>query len=272
MGALTYQSVLIVLIGTVVFVLGTVNLKSCMKRGRSGKDLFGKVLHVKLIEKRDEQKRLVQHYYEVTVQYEDNRKVFNRKIRTTEEYAQGDRIRLMRDGSQILAYREMPVSTGMSVMIIFSGMMLAIFPVIYGEEGDVEGSIVLVLFLIFIGNIAFAAYRREHNRKLSEIEGEIVEVLYYTKGKKRKLTKTVESYYPLIRYRVGEKARIFLSSYNSSQKTAYKIGTSVKLYYDEERKIPVERKANRMLFAVALLMWILATTGVFSIINLLLTK
>lgn len=268
MGTLTYQSVLVVLIGAAVFILGTTSLRRCLKRKGAGESLSGKVLGAKLIEKRDEEKRLIQHYYEVTVQYRENKKVCNQRIKTTEEYVRGDTIRLMQNGNQVSTLKKSTVSVGMSVMITFAGMLLAVFPVIYQNAGELKGSIVLVLFLILTGGIAFSSYRKDHKRRLTEIEGRIEDVLYYTKGKKKRLTKPTESYYPLIRYRAGEKERIFLSGYNSSQKAAYKTGADMKLYYDEELEMPVEKKASPVLLAVAVLLWGLALTGIISLFNL----
>lgn len=268
MGTLTYQSVLIVLIGAAVFVLGTASLRQCL-RGKGVKGNFpGKVLNVKLTEKRDEEKRLIQHYYDVTVQYRDDKKVYNQTVKTTREYVKGDTIQLMKNGNQAVAFKPGAVSASMAVMIALAGMFLAVFPVVYQNGDEVKGSAALILFLILIGGVIFLAYVKDRKRKLTEIEGTIEDVLYYTKGKNKKLVKPAESYYPLIRYRAGEKERVFLGSYNSSQKTAYKTGSIMKLYYDEDLEMPVEKKASPVLVAAAVVFWALALVGIISLFSL----
>lgn len=268
MGTLTYQSVLIVLIGAAVFILGTANLRRCFReKGAKGK-FSGKVLSVKLTEKRDEEKRLIQHYYDVTVQYREGKKVCNQTIKTTREYVKGDTIALIKNGNQASVFKQASVSASMAFMITLAGMFLAVFPVVYQNEGEVKGSVALILFLIMVGGIAFSAYVRDCKRKLVQIEGIIEDVLYYTKGKKKRLTRPMESYYPLIRYRAGDKERVFLGSYNSNQKTVFKSGKAIKLYYDEELDMPVEKKASPVLVATAGLLWALALVGIISLFSL----
>lgn len=264
---LSIQTVLVVLIGAAVFVLGTSNLRACLRMKRPGAVISGKVLAGKLIEKRDGEDRLIQHYYEVTVQCRENNKTFNHKMKSTVEYEKGDEIKLVRTADKLTPLNRRAVSPGMAAAIALAGMALAVFPVVYQTVGEKEGSAVLIVFLLLAGGICLAAYLRERGQNLTEAEGEIVDVLYYRTGENKKLSKPVESYYPLIRCRIRGKERIFLSSYNSSLKTAWKKGKQVKLFYDEETQCIVEKKASPVLAAAAAVLWALALLGLVSILG-----
>lgn len=267
LGGFSVQTVLVVLIGAAVFVLGTSNLRACLRMKRPGTVITGKVLAAKLTEKRDGENRLIQHYYEVTVQCRENQKTFPHRLKSTTEYEKGDEIKLIRNGDRLTPLSRRTVSAGMAAAIALAGMILAVFPVVYQTIGQREGSAVLAALLLLAGGICLAAFLKERGRSLAEIDGEITDVLYYRTGENKKLSKPVESYYPLIRCRIRGKERIFLSSYNSSLKTAWKKGKQVKLFYDEETQSIVEKKASPVLAAAAAVLWALALLGLVSILG-----
>ena len=68
MGSFTFQTIVLVLIGAAVFALGTINIRGHFRMKRPGVLFKGKVLNVKLLERRDKEDRLIQHYYELQVQ------------------------------------------------------------------------------------------------------------------------------------------------------------------------------------------------------------
>lgn len=260
------QTILIVLIGAAVFVLGTSNLRTCLRMKRAGAVIIGKVLNGKLVQRRDSENRLIQHYYEVTVQCQENNKTFQQRLKCTVKYEKGDIIKLMRNADKLIPVYRKTVSEGMSVAIALAGMALAVFPVIYQTVGEKEGSAVLAALFVLTGGICLSAFMKERRRNLTEIRGEIVDVLYYRTGENKKLSKPVESYYPLIRCRIHGKEKTFLSSYNSSLKTAYKVGKEVRLFYDDEMHNIVEKKISPVLAVIAVILWALAVLGFVSIL------
>lgn len=263
---ISVQTVMLVLVGAAVFVLGASRFKSCLKMKKPGTLIWGKVLNGKLIEKRDPEKRLIQHYYEVTVQYCENGKNINCKIKSTVEYLKGDEIRLIKDENTLVHLAGENVSAGMAAAIALAGMALAVFPVMYQSIGEQEGSAVLAVFLILAGGICFASFAKDRRRGLVEIAGEIVDVLYSRKGENKRFSKATESYYPLIKCTINEKDRLFLAGINSSLKNAYKPGKPVKLYYDQKTRSIVEKKTSPALAAAAVLLWMLALLGILSIL------
>ena len=80
-GNMSIQTIFIVLIGAAVFVLGTSNLRACLRLRRKGALITGKVMNARLVEKRDPQGKLIQHYYELTLScHEGNNKTFQQKL------------------------------------------------------------------------------------------------------------------------------------------------------------------------------------------------
>lgn len=262
MGSFTYQTIVIMLIGAAVFVLGTSNMRAHFRMKRPGTVFNGKVLNAKLIEKRDSEGRLIQHYYELQVQCKIQNKTFNQKLKSTTEYEKGDEIRLMRNGNQIVPVNRRAISLIMAFLIALAGMLLAVFPTIYQNVGEKEGSVILVLLLLIAGCISLLAYRKERGRKLTEIRGTIVDILYYRTGDNKKFSKPVESYYPLIQCTLCGKEKIFLSGYNSSRPNVYKTGKEMTLFYDEETGTIVEKRTSPVLLVVAVILWCMAAIGI----------
>ena len=232
------------LLGAAVFVIGTTNIRACLRRQKPENILRGKVLSAKPVEKRDKEDRLIQHYYE-----------------------KGEEIELVRDGGKIVPLSGRGITFGMALAISLAGMGLAVFPIVYQNNGERDGSVVLVLLLLLAGAVCFAAFMKDRKKNLMTVEGEITDILYYRRADNKKFSKPVESYYPLIKCRIHDREKTFLSAYNSSTKGTYKAGTKVKLFYDEETKSIVEKKASPFLMVMAVLFWLMALVGLISIFH-----
>lgn len=128
---MSIQMILIVLIGAAVFVVGTTNLRACLKMKKSGMGITGKVLSTKLIQKRDGEGQLIQSYYEMMVQFCENNKNYNQKINSTTEYFKGDEVKLTKSGGKFLLSDGRSLSVRMALGITLAGMVLATFPVLY---------------------------------------------------------------------------------------------------------------------------------------------
>ena len=253
---MSIQNIFLVLLGAVIFVVGTTNIRAYLRRRRPENMLRGKVLSSKQTVKRDKEDRLIQHYYELVVQCSGGGKTFNEKVNSTMEYGKGDKIVPSSGGG---------MTFGTALAITLAGMGIAVFPVVYQNNGEKEGSFVLVLLLILAGVISASSFLKDRRKKFRELSGEIVDILYYRRGDNKKFSRPVESYYPLIKCTVGEKEKIFLSAYNSSTKGTYKTGTKIKLFYDEEQGNIVEKKASPALMGLAVLFFLAALTGIVSI-------
>ena len=263
---MSIQTIFLVLLGAAVFVIGTTNIRAYLRLQKPENILNGKVLSVKPVEKRDNEGRLIQHYYELMVQCAGGGKTFNEKMESTMEYEKGDEIKLVRNGSKVVPFSDRGVTFGMALAITLAGMGLAVFPIVYQNNGEKEGSLVLVLLLILAGVISCSAFIKDRKKNLLAVEGEITDVLYYRRGENKKFSKPAESYYPLIRCSIRGKEKTFLSAYNSSTKGTYKTGAKVKLFYDEEAGCIVEKKASPALLVMAVLFWLMALAGLISII------
>lgn len=259
------QTVFLALLGVVVFVIGTTNIRAYLRQNRPGNILDGKVLSAKLVEKRDKEERLIQHYYELMVQCTGGGKTFNEKIKSTTQYEKGDTVKLLKNGDKVALFSEKAVTFGTALAITLAGMGLAVFPVVYLRNGERDGSIVLVLLLILAGVVAFSSFMQDRRKNLVSLQGEIIDILYYRRGENKKFTKPTESYYPLIRCTIHEQEKVFLSAYNSSTKGTYRTGAKRKLFYDEEQGRIVERKASPVLVVLAALFWLMALVGIVSI-------
>lgn len=261
------QTVFLILLGVVVFVIGTTNIRMYLRQSRPGNMLTGKVLSARLVEKRDREERLIQHYYELVVQCFDGSKNFHEKVNSTMQYEKGDEIKLVRSGGKPALASEKAVTLGTALAITLAGMGLAVFPVVYLRNGERDGSIVLILLLILAGIISLSSFMRERGKNLTEMQGEIIDILYFTRGENKKFAKPAESYYPLIRCVIQEKEKVFLSAYNSSTKGSYKKGAKVKLFYDAGQERIVEKKASPVLVVLAAAFWLMALVGMVSMVG-----
>lgn len=264
---MSIQTIFLVLLGVAGFVIGTTNIRACLRMQKGDAVLSGKVLSATLVEKRDKEERLIQHYYELVVQGTSGTKTFHERVNSTLEYEKGDEIKLTRNGSSLVPFTGKKITLGTALAITLAGMGLAVFPVVYQRNGERDGSVILVLLLILAGVVAISSYLKDRKKNLSGAEGEIVDILYYRTGDNKKLSRPVESYYPLIKCRIGERERVFLSAYNSSTKGTYKPGAKVKLFYDEEQGNIVEKKASPVLAVMAVVFWLLALVGIISILG-----
>lgn len=265
-GNMSIQTIFIVLIGAAVFVLGTSNLRACLRLRRKGALITGKVMNARLVEKRDPQGKLTQHYYELTLScHEGNNKTFQQKLNSTRQYEKGEEIKLIRNAGKITPLNTGAVSAGMGFAIAIEGMLLAVFPVVYNNAGEKQGSLILSALFLVGGLIALASYLGKRKKNLTEITGTITDVLYY-KTEEKKLSKPVESYYPLIQYNLNGKERTFLSSYNSSRESTYKKDSTVTLYYDPETQELIEKKANPAMLVLTVALWIMAVVGIVSVL------
>lgn len=259
------QMIFIVLIGAAVFVLGTSNMRACLKLRKKDAVITGKAQNSRLVEKRDPQGRLIQHYYELMLVCRENNKTFQQKLNSTREYEKGDEVKLIRNSGKITPLNTGAVSAKMGFGIAVEGMLLAVFPVVYSNMGEKQGNLILALLFLVGGVILLTSYMGKRKKNLIEISGKIVDVLFYTTGEK-KLSKPVESYYPLIQYTMDGKERILLSKYNSSRESTYKKDAAVTLYYDSESQEIVEKKANPVMVVLAVILWVMAVVGFSSVI------
>lgn len=264
-GNMSIQAMFIVLIGAAIFVLGTSNLRACLRLRRKGAVIIGKVINARLVEKKDPQGKLIQHYYELTLSCRENNKTFQHRLNSTREYEKGEEIKLIRNAGKITPLNTGAVSAGMGLAIAIEGMLLAVFPVVYNNAGEKQGSLVLSALFLAGGFIALASCLGKRKRNLTEITGKITDVLYY-RTEEKKLSKPVESYYPLIQYTMDGKQKTFLSSYNSSRESTYRKGSSVTFFYDADRQEIVEKKAGPAMIVLAVVLWVIAAVGLVSVL------
>ena len=222
------------------------------------------MLSSRLIEKRNPEGKLIQHYYELTLSCREDNKTSQQKLNSTREYEKSDEIKLIRNSGKLTPLNTGAVSAGMGFAIAIEGMLLAVFPIVYQNVGEKQGSLALIFLFLIGGFITFFSYFVKKKRNLEEISGKIKDVLCY-QTEEKKFSKSVESYYPLIQYELNGKERILLSSYNSSRESTYKKGAEVALYYDSDTQEIVEKKDNPRMIALAVVLWGFAVIGILGI-------
>lgn len=264
-GNLDIQSIFTVLAGTAVFVLGTTGIRDYMRTKRAGNIFKGRVTDSKLVQKRDNENKLIGHYYELTVQYKGSTGFVNKLIKSVEEYVKGDEVDLiLKDGTPAV-YDNKKVGIIPLILMTLSGISLAVFPVVYRNVGEKQGSIALAMFFMLIGILFISMYMSNKGSNLLPIKGKIKELLCHKSESNSKILKPKNTYYPIIEYIHGEKEGLFLSAYNSSNEAIYKIGKSITIFYDEDRKCIVERKPNPFLLVFAVIFIGMACLGIVTL-------
>jgi len=265
---LTLESLFLIVFGVFIFVLGTTTLRAQRSWKKKGMVLEGTVLKSNLVLKRDADDSLIQHYYELRVQYFDNGHKMQSTVNSLREFLEGDTVRIVKNGTSkadISIYENNKLPILIPWTIIFGGILIAMLPIAQRRYGEQSVSVLLIAILILAGVSLITTYLRDKKRKVIEMEATVIDLLKWYNGKKdSKLTKQSTTYYPILQYTFEDKARTIRSKYSSSVQTAYKIGDKKTLYYGLEDQCILERNAKMSMLVGGIILLIIALIGIIS--------
>ena len=104
-GGLTIQSFFLIVIGAVIFVVGTTALKKQI-RNKMGKILKdAKIISLNHVTKKDDEGYLIQNYYDIKVEFEDKGKKIQKTLKCVDQYEKGDTVKIIKDVERGGQYR-----------------------------------------------------------------------------------------------------------------------------------------------------------------------
>lgn len=274
-GGMTIQAVFLIVIGAALLVVGTSGLRRQIRIKRSGLVKQGKVLHSKHIEKKDKDGYLIQNYYEVRVEYEENGHRQQKTLKSIDEFREGNSVRLLKDdlrGNVLRIYENDKAPVFGPWILILAGILIIFLPFIQKKYGTEYVSAELAVILLIIGAGLVFAYVRDRNRDTTPIPATIVEVLKWQNGQKKKWSNPAVSYYPVLEYeRNGQKKRM-RSRYNSSTASTYKVGKEVTLYMDNRTGSMIERGPRISMLITGMILCVISFVGIYGSVLFFLGK
>lgn len=266
-GGLTIQSFFLIVIGAVIFVVGTTALKKQIrnKMGKLLKD--AKIISLNHVTKKDDEGYLIQNYYDIKVEFEDKGKKIQKTLKCVDQYEKGDTVKIIKDverGGQYRVYGNDKAPVFGPWILILCGILVICMPFVQLKLGDGYMSMLLAAFLILIGLGLILAYVKAKSRDLEEIPAEISDILKWQSGEKKKWTNPSISYYPILKYTLDGKEKIMRSRYNSSSTASYKVGKQLTLYRDKNTGDILERNARKSMLIIGICLILFAAIGLYS--------
>lgn len=266
-GGLTIESVFLVVIGAVIFVVGTTALRKQIriKMGKLLKE--AKIINISHVTKKDDEGYLIQNYYDIKVEFEDKGKTLQKTLKCIDQYEKGDTVKIIKDierGGQYRVYGNDKAPVFGPWILILCGILVICMPFVQLKFGDGYMSMLLAIFLMLIGLGLVLAYIKAKSRDLEEITAEIADILKWQSGQKKKWTNPSISYYPIIKYKLNGKEKIMRSRYNSSSVASYKVGKQLVLYKDKNTGDILERGARKSMLIIGIFLILFAAIGLYS--------
>ncbi len=266
-GGLTIESVFLVVIGAVIFVVGTTALRKQIriKMGKLLKE--AKIINISHVTKKDDEGYLIQNYYDIKVEFEDKGKTLQKTLKCIDQYEKGDTVKIIKDierGGQYRVYGNDKAPVFGPWILILCGILVICMPFVQLKFGDGYMSMLLAIFLMLIGLGLVLAYIKAKSRDLEEIPAEIADILKWQSGQKKKWTNPSISYYPIIKYKLNGKEKIMRSRYNSSSVASYKVGKQLVLYKDKNTGDILERGARKSMLIIGIFLILFAAIGLYS--------
>ena len=250
------------IMGAILLIAGLSNLGDYFAIRRKGSVLKGRVLKSIHKEQRDDKENLIQYCYELTVRYEEGRKLKDSVIRSDVQYIEGDELSLVRGNRGLSIYNGGGNSPIAGFAILLAGICVVIEPKLVSVFGDKTASIDMGIVLIALSLALFSTWYKDHLRKWEKLEGKIQDVLLFQTDKDKRHLVAHKNYYPVIAYESDGVIRDFIGKNQSSMKTAFKIGKEVSLYRDCETGAIVQNKTHIAVVIAAALMFAFAAYGI----------
>lgn len=264
---LTLENIFVVVIGAVIFVMGTTALRNQLRIKKAGNVREGVILRSKHIERKDKEGYLIQNYYEVRVEFSEGSHKSQCTIRSVSEYREGEKVLLVSEPMSQEKWRIHDVGNAPVFgpwVVILAGIIIASIPVVQQRYGEMAVSVMIVAVMLLTGAALVWRYISDKRRDTTPIKATVVDILKYQKGQKKKFSQPSVSYYPILKYEWNGEEKTMRSYYNSSTATAYKVGTERTLYWDNEKKCILERGPRLGMLIGGIVLVAFALTGVIS--------
>jgi len=261
------QTIFISLIGLLLVIYGIDKITNAIKLKKPDNVFFGRISEGKLVETRDDQGRLIQHYYSLQVVYPDGNKQVSSGFKSTVSYEKDEKIYLYKDNDNVYINEKENISALSGLFLCFAGVALALTIILNQYAGELAASYALAFIFLFLGLSLFFNWYNDHKLNLKEYKGEISDVLLYQNESNNRggkgLFKT-NTYYPLIKAEIEGKEKTFLSKYGSSASSVFKTGKTSSFFYDKETNRIIERISTKGTLIASIVFFAIFALGLIS--------
>lgn len=265
LNGLSWQMIFVMVIGLLFVISGLSNLSDYLTLKRPGVLYTAEVLHSVHKELKDKKGRFVQYYWELSVRYAKGNRLVPATIQSTTQYEKGETLLVAENGEKVSAVDSDKNNGITGLFLALAGIGIIAAPIINQNFGLVAVSFVLAAVLFFIGMALLTYWKNEKVQNLQEIDGTIKKLILFQTDKEKRYVITPKHWYPLIGYtRPDGEYREFLSKINSNYQSSFKIGNTVKLYWDDAKKKILERRPTVVPLIGAIACWGFGIYGVIS--------
>lgn len=262
---LSWQMIFVMVVGILFVVSGLSNLSDYLTLRKPGALYTAEVLHSVHKELKDKKNRYVQYYWELSVRYPKGKRLVPATIKSTTQYEKGETLLVAENGESVSAV-DTDKNNGLTgLFLALAGIGIIAAPIVSQKFGMVAVSFVLAAVLFFIGMALIAYWKNEKVQNLKEVDGTIEKLILFETDKEKRWVITPKHWYPLIGYnRPDGQHREFLSKINSNYQSSFKVGSKVKLYWDEAKQKILERRPTVAPLIGAVACWGFGIYGVIS--------
>ncbi len=262
---LSWQMIFVMVIGLLFVISGLSNLSDYLTLRKPGALYTAEVLHSVHKELKDKKNRYVQYYWELSVRYQKGNRLVPATIKSTTQYEKGEKLLVAEKGDVVSAVDDDKKNGFTGLFLALAGIGIIAAPIINQNFGIVAVSFVLAAVLFFIGMALITYWKNERIENLQEVDGTITKLILFQTDKEKRYVITPKHWYPLISYtRPDGEHREFLSKINSNYQSSFKIGSKVKLYWDDAKQKILERRPTIAPLIGALACWGFGIYGVIS--------
>ena len=232
--------------GVIIFLLGSGQFRTWLAMVRQGA-VSALIVRCEHVVKKDNKGRDTFNYYNTVVEYTNPQTGHKEQhaIKTPTEYAVGQQVRLARSaGGRDITIIDAEENSIFHPFIIMVGGALMIILVLFQDQGkDVYSMTTLTVLLLGAGVCMIYHYLKIKRKKLMPIEAEITDTYSRQISKSTKILRGDKfTYYPIVKYRIGNTENILRCHVNSEQESRFKSGDTITIYYDEENNQILEQK------------------------------
>ena len=232
--------------GIIIFLLGSGQFRTRFSMWKQGKVVDAVIVRCEHVVKKDKQDRDVFNYYNTVVEYvnPDTGHSEQHAVKTPSEYAEGQQVRIARDASKTnLTIIDADDNALFHPLAIMIGGALMILLVLFQNQGK-EVYSMSMLAALFLGAGICLIYKYITSKKvqLEPVDAEIIDVYKRQISKSTKIIRGDKfTYYPIVKYTIGNKENILRCKVNSSSEKEFKVGNHITLYYNAAKKMVTEQ-------------------------------
>lgn len=258
--------------GIIIFLIGSGRVRTWIGMKRLGAFAETTVLSSTHVVKQDRQGREVYNYYNVVVEYVDEKtgRTVKKTVKAPTDFSVGQQVKLIFSGNRkgepvLVEHEDESLFSPWATMI--GGALMILLALFQNMGRQIPAMCMLVSLLIGAGACLLWRYFSLKGRGLQPVQATIQEIWSRQISKETKIVRGSKfAYYPIVTYELNGRENTRRCNANASGEKTYKVGDKFQLYYDPKRRIVVEQGAS-----LSILVWgiILTALGAVTLLSMI---